>query len=179
VVVDFEEVVHIIDYQQNRPYALRVPKPPVPVSDASMPVLLRGARNAYAGAIRKALEDHGCDDVPKNGSYVIGGLAVQKGGRPLSQLIAELQISKQAAGQLIDTLVVRGYLKRDIDPADRRRLTIALTERGRAAAKAIGAARATIDVELIARAGHYDIDRARRVLALLIDIGYDLNDEDL
>lgn len=47
------------------------------------------------------------DDIPANGPYVIGGLAL--GGEvPLSRLIQELRISKQAAGQLVDALVLRG-----------------------------------------------------------------------
>lgn len=139
-----------------------------------MPVLLRHARNAYASAMRTALDDAGYDDIPNNGLYVIGGLARQKGGRPLSQLIDELRVSKQVAGQLVDALVIRGYLQRDVDPADRRRLTISLTDRGRAAAKVLGAARAAIDASLIARAGVKEVARARRVLGILVDIDNEL-----
>jgi DNA-binding MarR family transcriptional regulator len=51
----------------------------------------------------------------------------------LRQLIEELQLSKQAVGQLVDVLVTRGYVKREVDSEDRRRLTVGLTERGRAA----------------------------------------------
>jgi DNA-binding MarR family transcriptional regulator len=76
---------------------------------------------------RTALDAAGDDDIPKNGLYVIGGLARETGGHPLSQVIEELQLSKQAAGQLVDILVMRGYLKREVDSEDRRRLTIGLT----------------------------------------------------
>jgi DNA-binding MarR family transcriptional regulator len=86
-----------------------------------------------------SLDAAGHDDIPKNGLYVIGGLARETGAHPLSELIEELRLSKQAAGQLVDTLVTRGYLKRDVDSEDRRRLTIALTARGRAAAKVLSA----------------------------------------
>jgi DNA-binding MarR family transcriptional regulator len=86
-------------------------------------------------------------------------------------LIDELRLSKQAAGQLVDTLVTRDYLKREVDSEDRRRLTIGLTERGRAAARVIAAAGTTVDEELISRVGPMDIERARRVLAVLVDIG--------
>ena len=47
--------------------------------------------------------------------YVIGGLALGAGDVPLSRLIQELGVSKQAAGQLVDTLVLRGYLERTVD----------------------------------------------------------------
>ena len=51
----------------------------------------------------------------------------------------QLGVSKQAASQLIDTLVLRGYLERRVDPEDRRRINIEATERGRAAGEAIAA----------------------------------------
>ena len=40
----------------------------------------------------------GHEGIPKNGLYVIGGLARETGAHPLSQLIEELRLSKQAAG---------------------------------------------------------------------------------
>src|ERR1700761_5078175 len=101
-----------------------------------MPALLRHARTTYGAAMRKALAEAGCDDVPKNGLYIIGGLALGAGDAPLGQLVKELGVSKQAAGQLVDTLVLRGYLERMVDEEDRRRLTVTLTARGRMAAAA-------------------------------------------
>jgi DNA-binding MarR family transcriptional regulator len=139
--------------------------------EVSIPALLRHARLAYSAAMRRALDVAGYDDIPKNGLYVIGGLARNAGAHPLSQLIEELRLSKQAAGQLVDTLVTRGYLKREVDDDDRRRLKIELTERGRAAAKTLSAAGATVDDELAARVGSKDIERARLVLFVLVDIG--------
>lgn len=136
-----------------------------------IPALLRHARNTYGVAMRQALADAGYDDIPANGLYVLGGLAMGAGDAPLGELIRELRISKQAAGQLVDTLVTRGYLKRDVDERDRRKLTITLTERGQAAAATQAAARELIDAELIARVGQADVNIARRTLAALIDIG--------
>lgn len=145
------------------------------LEDVSIPVLLRHARDTYGLALRAALDEAGYDDLPKNGQYVIGGLALQKGGRPLSLLIDELNITKQAAGHLVDALVVRGYLRRDIDDEDRRKLTLALTERGRAAARVLGKARDMIDTELLERSGVQNVERLRRTLAVLVDIGRELN----
>jgi len=136
-----------------------------------MPALLRHARLAYGVSMRAALDAAGYDDLPKNSLYVIGGLAHETGAHPLGQLIEELQLSKQSAGQLVDTLVTRGYLKRDVDGEDRRRLTIGLTERGRAAAKVLSAAGAKIDAKLLSRIGPKDLERARRVLFVLVGIG--------
>ncbi|HWZ58233.1 MAG TPA: hypothetical protein VNW46_04580 [Gemmatimonadaceae bacterium] len=104
------------------------------------------------------------------------GLAGQAGGRPLGQLIDELKLCKQAAGQLVDTLVTRGYLSRDVDPGDRRKLTIALTERGRAAAKTQAGARAAVDAALFSRVGPKDVERTRRTLSVLIAIDHEGRD---
>src|SRR5689334_1034863 len=137
----------------------------------ALPALLRHARTTYGSAMRKALDEAGYDDIPGNGLYVIGGLALGAEDVPLGQLIKELRISKQAAGQLVDALVMRGYLERSVDKDDRRRLTVTLTERGKAAAETQSAARAAVDAELAASVGEEDVKRTRRTLAVLIDIG--------
>lgn len=136
-----------------------------------LPALLRHARNTYGVAMRRALDDAGFDDIPGNELYVIGGLAMGANDVPLGQLIKELRISKQAAGQLVDALVTRGYLERAIDKDDRRKLTITLTERGRAAAAAQAAGREKVDAELLASVGPDDVSRTRRTLAVLCDMG--------
>lgn len=146
--------------------------PDAPYENIPLPVLLRHARNTYGLAMRHALAEAGYDDIPGNGLYVIGGLALDRDDIPLGQLIRELRISKQAAGQLVDTLVTRGYLERAMDKDDRRKLTIALTERGRAAAATQAAAREKVDAELLASVGPDDLNRTRRTLAVLCDMGH-------
>jgi DNA-binding MarR family transcriptional regulator len=143
-----------------------------------IPALLRHARSTYGVAMHAALAEAGYDDVPKNGLYIIGGLALGAGDVPLGQLVKELRMSKQAAGQLVDTLVLRGYLERTANPDDRRKLTVNLTERGRAAAAIQAAAREKIDAALLARVGRADIARTRRTLAVLIDIGRRQNERE-
>jgi DNA-binding MarR family transcriptional regulator len=139
--------------------------------DVSLPVLLRHGRTAYGATMRKALDAAGYDDIPGNGLYVIGWLALGVPDIPLGELIKGLRTSKQAAGQLVDTLVTRGYVERTMDKDDRRKLTIALTERGKDAAATQKAAREKVDAELLACVGQEDIDRTRRTLAVLCDMG--------
>ncbi len=138
--------------------------------DIPLPALLRHARSTYGSAMRRALADAGFDDIPANGLYVIGGLAIDR-EVPLSQLIQELRISKQAAGQLVDALVLRGYLDRAVDPNDRRRLTVTLTDRGAAAAQVQAQARARVDAELADVVGPDAVAHTRRALAVLCDMG--------
>jgi DNA-binding MarR family transcriptional regulator len=111
-----------------------------------IPALLRAARGAYGNAVRARLAAADYDDMPGNGPYVLGGLAANVA--TAGELIRQLGVTKQAASQLIDTLVVRGYLARRADPDDRRRMLIELTDRGRAAAGVVGAAVEAVDAEL-------------------------------
>jgi DNA-binding MarR family transcriptional regulator len=135
--------------------------------EVAFPALLRAARMTYGSAVRAALAEAGFDDMPRNGSYVIGGIA--RTGAPLSQVIKGLGVSKQAAGQLVDTLVTRGFLDRSVNPDDRRQLTITLTVRGRAAADVIRSAVEQVDADLVARMGPEYVAHTRVTLASLIE----------
>ena len=137
--------------------------------DVSMPALLRAARTTYGSAIRSALEEVGCSDVPRNGVFVIGAIA--RTGSPLGEIIAALGVSKQAAGQLVDTLVLRGYLDRAPDPDDRRRMTVSLTDRGRLAAQASRLAIDDVDAEVTERVGADTVAATRAGLGAMIGIG--------
>jgi DNA-binding MarR family transcriptional regulator len=136
------------------------------------PVLLRSARAAYGAAVHAALAEAGFDDLPRNGGFVVTVIA--NTGAPLSQIIGELRVSKQAAGQLVDTLVTRGYLERAVDPGDRRRLTISLTERGAAAADTVRSVVRQISDALAARVGEEYVAHARVTVAALTEISREL-----
>lgn len=142
---------------------------PLTVEDWPLPALLRAARAVFGARIRQALDGAGCDDLPANGPYVLG--AISRTGAPLAAVIRQLGVSKQSAGQLVDSLVARGYLERQIDPEDRRRLVVVLTERGEAAAAVIRAAVDEVETGLAEQAGPANLGTTRRTLAALIDQG--------
>ncbi|HEX5499851.1 MAG TPA: hypothetical protein VFX03_11510, partial [Thermomicrobiales bacterium] len=52
--------------------------------EVSLPALLRHARNTYGAAMRGALDAEGYEDIPRNGLYVIGGLARDAEDVPLA-----------------------------------------------------------------------------------------------
>jgi len=135
--------------------------------DASFPALLRGAGTIYTGAVRQALIDSAIHDLPRNGAFVLGAIAGE--GLPLSRIIGQLGISKQAAGELVETLVTRGYLERRVDTSDRRRHTLSLTARGKRVAAVVKRAIQRVDGELEARVGASDLARTRRTLAEIIE----------
>jgi DNA-binding MarR family transcriptional regulator len=135
--------------------------------DASLAALLRSARFTYQSAFRSAHAEAGFDDIPRDGAFVIGSIA--GAGSPLSDVIWRLHLSKQASGQLVDTLVQRGYLARATDPDDRRRLVITLTELGREAAAVGRRARERVDRALIERVGPEYVAHTRATLTALSD----------
>lgn len=92
-------------------------------------MLLRVSAQLVEG-ISEGLAERGFTDVRPVHGFVFAALAP----RPVtaSELAAELQVTKQAAAQLISYLLERGYVTREPDPRDRRAQLIALTDRGHA-----------------------------------------------
>jgi DNA-binding MarR family transcriptional regulator len=136
------------------------------IEEWPLTALLRSARASVGDAIRQSFEGSDMDDLPPNGPFVIGAIA--RTSAPLGTIVRQLGGSKQAAGQLVDTLVIRGYLERSTDPDDRRRLIVRLTARGEAAAKLIRSATESLEAELELAAGRDRVKAARAVLADLV-----------
>jgi DNA-binding MarR family transcriptional regulator len=133
-----------------------------------LPVLLRPGRGVYGMFIRDALVEAGFNDMPGNGGYVLGLIAPS--GSTLADVIADMGVSKQTASELVDTLVIRGYLERAVDQQDRRRALLILTERGRAASDVVMATAQEIDARLVAAVGAEHMEHTKETLAALIDL---------
>lgn len=137
-----------------------------PNENMAIPRLLRAARMAYGTAVRDAFVAAGFDDVPRNGAYVLA--RVHDNATPaLGVLGHELRISKQAVSQLIDTMVMRGYLERAPDTEDRRRMLVTLTPRGAAAGRVSWEAATEVDEELARRLSPDGVTALRRGLVAL------------
>ncbi len=149
-------------------------EPPVESEAVVLPALLRAARGSYGTAIRAQLADSGFADVPRNGAFVLGGMVNH--GAPAAGLVRQLSVSRQAASQLIDTLVVRGYLERLVDPEDRRRMMIEPTERGRAAAAVVRSAVLAVDTKLASMITAEQLAAMRAGLVALCDIREDMEE---
>ena len=139
-----------------------------------IPSQLPAARGSYAQAIRASLAAAGFDDLPRNGAFVLSGIG--NAGESAVDIILDLGVTKQAASQLIDTLVLRGYLTRDINPEDRRRMTIELTDRGRTAAAAVRSGVELIDAELALMLSPVEMAGLRAGLAALGHINQRMKD---
>lgn len=139
---------------------------------ASTSALLRAAWRAYGDVVRTALSDAGFDDLPRNGAYVVGATA--KAALTVQQLPGALGVTKQAFSQLTDMLVLRGYVERETDPADRRRLVLHLTERGREVADLVDECVRRCDAAVAEVVGAESVAQTRRVLAAMTDLPADL-----
>lgn len=136
--------------------------------DVVLPVLLRPGRGVYGLFIRDALTEAGFTDMPANGGYVLGLIAPE--GTPLGEVISDLGVAKQTASQLVDTLVVRGYLERSEDPDDRRRVLLALTERGRSASALVFSTVEEIDARLVSEVGADHMRHTKETLLALLNL---------
>jgi DNA-binding MarR family transcriptional regulator len=137
-------------------------------SNLATPTLMRAARGAYARSIRAQLHAIGIDDLPRNGAFILAG--IDQGGGPRPNLAADLGVTKQAVSQVTDTLVSRGYVDRSPDPADRRRITLTLTERGRQAVGAVTRGVEAVDQQLRDRLPAGQVEAMRAALAALAEI---------
>jgi DNA-binding MarR family transcriptional regulator len=137
-------------------------------NELATPTLMRTARGVYAQSIRAQLHGAGFDDLPRNGAFILAGVDMSGGPRP--DLPAELGVTKQAVSEAIDTLVRRGYLHRSPDTDDRRRIALALTERGQQAAAAIRRGAEAVDLKLRERLSAAAVDTMRSALMALTEI---------
>jgi DNA-binding MarR family transcriptional regulator len=133
----------------------------------SIPELMRLARGSYKRAIDAQYAARGIDDVPHPGGYLLSYLA--NGEESIPAMIEGLGIRKRQYNEFVDSLVLRGYITRGIDP-DSDRMSFALTERGRAAAEAIRAGMRIVDEELERRLSLAEMAGLRRGLIALGEI---------
>lgn len=132
------------------------------------PTLIRAARGTYARSMRAQLHALGIDDMPRNGLFILAG--IDNSDSPRQDLTAELGVTKQAVSQVIETLVVRGYLTRKPDPLDGRRISLELTEHGHQALQAAFLGIEAVDAQLRDRVGAEQIEGMRTALRALADI---------
>ncbi len=123
---------------------------------------MRMARGTYAQAIRAELQALGHTDLPKNSVVVLTAIGEFEGRKP--DLPAALGVTKQAVSLVIDTLVTRGYLERESDSHDRRRVALRLTGRGQEVVEAAALAVEAVDSQLEERLSHEEIEAARAML---------------
>ena len=133
----------------------------------SIPELMRVARGAYKRAVDIRLSEGGLEDLPTASGYLLAYLA--NNDEAIPERIEGLGIRPRDFRRLVDTLVLRGYLTREIDPADGA-VSLTLTERGRAANEASFEGCSSVDRELERKLSEAEMAGLRRGLTVLGEI---------
>ena len=91
-------------------------------------------------------------------------------GTRLTDLAEQAQVTKQAAGALVDELERAGYVTRRPDPTDNRARLVCIAERGMAAIEVASKVVAEVEAEWTRHVGVQRMERLRETLMKLREI---------
>ena len=106
----------------------------------ALAVGLLSVSRALVDGISAGVRARGFDDVRPAHGFAFARLAPD--GATITQLAEHLDVTRQAAAQLVDELIAKGYVQRGRHPDDARARLIKLTDRGWACTRAAEAATA-------------------------------------
>jgi DNA-binding MarR family transcriptional regulator len=99
---------------------------------------LLAASRALVDGVDAGVRARGFADVRPAHGFAFARLSA--GGATITQLAEHLDVTRQAAAQLVDELITKGYVERRPHPRDARARLIELTEKGWACTRAAEAA---------------------------------------
>jgi DNA-binding MarR family transcriptional regulator len=99
---------------------------------------LLAASRALVDGVSAGVRARGFGDVRPAHGFAFSLLSA--GGATITQLAEHLDLTRQAAAQLVDELIAKGYVERQPHPRDARARLIVLTPKGRACTHAAEAA---------------------------------------
>ncbi|MFD0364004.1 MarR family winged helix-turn-helix transcriptional regulator [Nocardia sp. GCM10030253] len=132
-------------------------------------LLLLAAGAAATDAIHSGVQAAGFDDVRPTHGFAFVRMAPD--GATVGELAEHLGVTKQAASQLVDELVRKGYAERNAHPGDARARLITLTERGWACTRAADTAAANFAEQWSAVLGDSTVAELRNALARVVTPG--------
>ena len=104
----------------------------------SLAFSLLAASRALVDGVSAGVTARGFGDVRPAHGFAFARLSA--GGATITELAEHLNVTRQAAAQLVDELVAKGYVERRPHPRDARARLIVLTDKGRACTEAAEAA---------------------------------------
>jgi DNA-binding MarR family transcriptional regulator len=136
----------------------------------TLAALVLAAGNALVDGIHAGVVARGFTDLRPAHGFAFARLA--PAGATVSELAAHMGVTRQAAAQLVDELVTKGYVERRPHPDDGRAQLIMLTERGWACTRAAEAAAAETIGTWAAILGEERLEETRRALAEIAPAGH-------
>ncbi|MFI9807096.1 MarR family winged helix-turn-helix transcriptional regulator [Streptomyces sp. NPDC052301] len=134
---------------------------------------LSAALLAVAGDLTQRIHDgvtaRGFTDLRPAHGFAFGRLAPD--GATVTDLAVHLGVTKQAASQLVDEIVRKGYAERRPHPQDARARLVVLTDRGWACTRAAEAAAAEVVGAWVELLGEGDVRVLRESLVRIAPYG--------
>lgn len=125
----------------------------------ALPALVLAAAGALVADINARVVADGFPDLRPAHGFAF--LRLSHGGATVTELAEHLGVTRQAASQMVDELVGRGYLDRRPHPSDARARLVVLTDRGWACTRSADRAMAAAIEPWIAELGE---DRVRALV---------------
>ena len=135
----------------------------------ALPVLLLGAARTLVDSIDAGVRARGFTDVRPAHGFAFVRLAA--GDATVTDLAEHLDITKQAASQMADYLLAKGYVEKRAHPTDARARLLVLTERGWACTRAADDAAAEALRPWVSAIGAERLRALREDLSLLATSG--------
>lgn len=144
------------------------PMPVYPLAP-DLPLLLLAAAAEVTDAANAGVQSAGFTDLRPAHGFAFVRMAPD--GATVGELAEHLAVTKQAASQLVEELVKKGYAQRNPHPHDARARLITLTERGWAVTRAADAALAAFAERWAAALGPGTVTELRNALAHVVTPG--------
>ncbi|TDP29363.1 MarR family winged helix-turn-helix transcriptional regulator [Nocardia ignorata] len=138
-------------------------------SAGDLPLLLLAAAAQVTDAVQAGVAAAGFPDVRPTHGFAF--VRVAPDGATVGEIAEHLGVTKQAASQLVDELVTKGYVERNPHPRDARARLITLTDRGWACTRAADAALGELTENWAETLGAGDLDQVRDALARVVAPG--------
>ena len=136
----------------------------------ALSALVLAAGNALVDGIQAGVVARGYRDVRPAHGFAFARLA--PAGATVSELAAHLGVTRQAAAQLVEEMVAKGYVERRRHPDDGRAQLVTLTERGWACTRAAEASAAETVGAWAAILGEERLGAVRHALAEIAPAGH-------
>ncbi|MBF6333134.1 MarR family winged helix-turn-helix transcriptional regulator [Nocardia transvalensis] len=131
-----------------------------------LPLLLLAAAAEVSDAVQAGVAAAGFTDVRPAHGFAFVRMAPD--GATVGEIADHLGVTKQAASQLVEELVNKGYAQRNPHPHDARARLITLTDRGWAVTRAADAAQAEFTSRWAATLGAETLIGLRDALARVV-----------
>jgi DNA-binding MarR family transcriptional regulator len=135
------------------------------MAEPDLGILLALAYQQFVSELHVGLAEQGFDDLARSDGYVFRALDSET--ITTSVLADRLEISKQGAGQLVDDMTRRGYVRSRPDPTDGRARLLELSDRGQAALTAARDFHRRYEQRLARRHGRANVDTVRAILTAM------------